>query len=172
MPPVQRPDNRPPQNNGQREQRVQQYPPRSHMYHQMKLATVYINWTGRANLIVVPFQQVRDIADFYPLDLTHIFNECRGMLLQNGIRNYQYHIYQKSWEVSPHVHMRISMHPQVYAEFINKGPLLAQGQGPYMSAPPVHGPLPVPPTPNQQGTSPAEEKDTCASEETADRASQ
>tara|TARA_B100001173_G_scaffold298265_1_gene295682 strand:- start:145 stop:486 length:342 start_codon:yes stop_codon:yes gene_type:complete len=103
------------------------------------------------------------MTEFYPLDLSYIFQEIQTVVEQKNVRNYTTHIYKRDWEVSPHLFFKIGMPQMAYENFAG-GPLSTQGVAqmtppmpplplsapPPPSAPPVSTPptpVKVPPTP-------------------------
>jgi hypothetical protein len=144
------------QTEGGRPQREQKFPPSTHLYHQGRLCTFYVSWQGRTNLIVVPHQRVYKMTEFYPLDLSYIFQEIQTVVEQKNVRNYTTHIYKRDWEVSPHLFFKVGMPQQAYENFAG-GPLSTQGVAqmtppiPAMpvgaARPPSSAPFSTPPTP-------------------------
>lgn len=133
--------NRNGQPGGDRPQKEQKFPPPSHLYFQGRLCNFYVSWQGRANLIVVPHQRVFKMTEFYPLDLSYMFQEMQTVVEQKNVRNFTTHIYKRDWEVSPHLFFKIGMPPQAYENFTG-GPLSTQGTASIMHPLPLSAPPP------------------------------
>lgn len=131
---------------GDRPQKEQKFPPSTHLYYQGRLSNFYVSWQGRTNLIVVPHQRVYKMTEFYPLDLSYIFQEIQTVVEQKNVRNYTTHIYKRDWEVSPHLFFKIGMPQQAYENFAG-GPLSTQGMA-QMTPPMPPMPLSAPPPPS------------------------
>lgn len=132
-----------------RPQREQKFPPASHLYYQGRLCNFFLSWQGRTNIIVIPHQRVFKMTEFYPLDLSYMFQEMQTVVEQKNVRNFTTHIYKRDWEVSPHLFFKLGMPQQAYENFTT-GPLSAQGVASLPAAPPVlpssSAPPPAPPS--------------------------
>lgn len=91
-------------------QRIQKAPPQTHLVYNGKLCTMYIAIAeGKGMLVVLPRQQVSYITDMYPVDMAHLFNECRLFNEHYKVRNYTIRVHRRDWEYSPHCHLQITM---------------------------------------------------------------
>ena len=137
---------RPPRNNNQgvRPPREQKYAPATHMYYQGRLATFYLNWQGKTQLIVVPHQKLYKLTEFYPLDLGYLFQEIYGVMEQKRVNNFTLHVFKRDWEVAPHLFIKIGMAQDLYNQFVSVPHISAGFVSP--SAPGPSDP-PLPPAP-------------------------
>ena len=139
---------RPPHNNnkqgGGHPPREQKYAPNTHMYYQGRLATFYLNWQGKTQLIVVPHQKLYKLTEFYPLDLGYLFQEIYSVMEQKRVNNFSLHVFKRDWEVAPHLFIKIGMAQDLYNQFVSV-PHISAGFVPSSDAPaPV---VPLPPAP-------------------------
>lgn len=142
---------RPPRNTqANRPPREQKYAPSTHLYYQGRLATFYLNWQGKTQLIVVPHQKVFKLTELYPLDLGYLFQEIYGIMEQKRINNFTLHVFKRDWEVAPHLFIKIGMGQDLYNQFVSV-PHISAGFVPPSSSPP---PLPPPTTPLPSSTPP------------------
>ena len=161
---VQPPQQAPVQNRANtRQPREQKFPPSTHLYSTGRLSTIYLDWRGRCQLIVVPQQRCWKLNEFYPLDMHFMFCEIINILEQKKVRNYGMHIFQRDWDVSPHLHIRVSMPQAAYQNFVALGPIQALGVNPSPLAPP---PPSLPPL-NSPEVTPASAPPTAATAATS-----
>lgn len=142
---------RPPRNNNQagRPPREQKYAPATHMYYQGRLATFYLNWQGKTQLVVVPHQKLYKLTEFYPLDLGYLFQEIYGVMEQKRVNNFTLHVFKRDWEVAPHLFIKIGMAQDLYNQFasvphISAGFVTAPSFSPYPLVQPSFTPPPPP----------------------------
>jgi hypothetical protein len=139
---------RPPRNTnqgqGNRPQREQKYAPNTHLYYQGRLASFYLNWQGKTQLIVVPHQKLYKLTEFYPLDLGYLFQEIYSVMEQKRVNNFTLHVFKRDWEIAPHLFLKIGMAQELYNNFVSV-PHISAGFVP-PAAPPGTA-APVPPAP-------------------------
>ena len=140
---------RPPRNNnnqgsGGRPPREQKYAPNSHMYYQGRLATFYLNWQAKTQLVVVPHQKLYKLTEFYPLDLGYLFQEIYSVMEQKRVNNFTLHVFKRDWEVAPHLFIKIGMAQDLYNQFVSV-PHISAGFVPSYDAPAPDVPLPPAP---------------------------
>lgn len=133
LPPQRQPASRP--------QREQKYAPGTHLYYQGRLASFYLNWQGKTQLVVIPHQKVFKMTEFYPLDLGYLFQEIYSVMEQKRVQNFTLHVFKRDWEVAPHLFIKIGMAQDLYNQFISV-PHVSAG---YAVAPPP--PKATPPSP-------------------------
>lgn len=140
---------RPPRNNNQgggRPHREQKYAPNTHMYYQGRLASFYLNWQGKTQLIVIPHQKLYKLTEFYPLDLGYLFQEIYSVMEQKRVNNFTLHVFKRDWEVAPHLFIKIGMAQDLYNQFVSV-PHISAGFVPPPAAPVASAP-PLPPVPS------------------------
>lgn len=150
---VQNNSSRPPRSNtngqGTRPSREQKYAPNSHLYYQGRLASFYLNWQGKAQLIVVPHQKLYKLTEFYPLDLGYLFQEIYSVMEQKRVNNFTLHVFKRDWEIAPHLFIKIGMAQDLYSQFVSVPHISAGFVPPTTStpAPPASPKSSTPPTP-------------------------
>lgn len=134
---------RPPRNTNQagRPPREQKYAPNTHMYYQGRLATFYLNWQGKTQLVVVPHQKLYKLTEFYPLDLGYLFQEIYSVMEQKRVNNFTLHVFKRDWDVAPHLFIKIGMAQDLYNQFvsvphISAGFVSVPSDSPYAPSPP------------------------------------
>ena len=140
---------RPPRNNnnqGGRPPREQKYAPNTHMYYQGRLATFYLNWQGKTQLVVVPHQKLYKLTEFYPLDLGYLFQEVYSVMEQKRVNNFTLHVFKRDWEVAPHLFIKIGMPQDLYNQFVSV-PHISAGFVPSSYGSPGPSSPPLPPAP-------------------------
>lgn len=128
----------------QRPQRTQKAPPTSHLIYNGKLCTMFLDHTGRNLLVVLPKQAVSQITDLYPVDLSHLLNECRLFCDHYRIRSFTTRIHRRDWEYSPHAHIQITMPKVAYDSLVRAIGFTQPTPPPPPGSPP---PMPAPSTP-------------------------
>lgn len=99
--------------------REQKYAPTTHLYYQGRLASFYLNWQGKTQLVVVPHQKVYKLTEFYPLDLGYMFQEIYAVMEQKRVQNFTLHVFKRDWEVAPHLFIKIGMAQELYNQFVS-----------------------------------------------------
>jgi len=140
--------------------REQKFAPSSHLYLQGRLSNIYLNWENRTSLVVIPHQRVFKLTELYPLDLGYLFQEIYSVMEQKRVQNFTISVFKRDWNVAPHLFLRVSMHQDLYKEFlttphINSG-FVPPNPVPRVASVGVSPPVPPPPTP--QAAAPTEEE--------------
>lgn len=106
-----------------RDRRAQEqlFPPASHLYYSGRLCNIFLNWMGEFGLIVIPHQRVFKMTQFYPVDLSYMFQEIHDVVEERGVRSFTVHIYKHNWSISPHLHMKVGIPRRTYASFVAAG---------------------------------------------------
>jgi hypothetical protein len=89
------------------------------MYYQGRLATFYLNWQGKTQLIVIPHQKLYKLTEFYPLDLGYLFQEIYSVMEQKRVNNFTLHVFKRDWDVAPHLFIKIGMAQDLYNQFVS-----------------------------------------------------
>ena len=126
-------------------ERQQKFPPSSHIYYQGRLATFYLNWQGKSQIVVVPAQRVFRITEIYPLDLHFLFQEIYGLMYQRRVSTFSMHIFKRDWEVAPHLFIKLSMSAESYKQFVTVPNAIVSNPYPVPHPGPHPGPHPNPP---------------------------
>lgn len=95
---------------------TQRHPPTTHIYHQGRSATFFLNWMGKTQLIVVPHQRVFKLTEFYPMDLAFLFQEVYMVLEKKRIYNFSLQVIKRDWNVAPHLFLKVQLSQTMYAE--------------------------------------------------------
>lgn len=119
---------------GGRPPREQKFAPSSHLYYQGRLASFYLNWQGKTQLVVVPHQKCFKLTEFYPLDLGYLFQEVYGLMEQKRVQNFTIHVFKRDWDVAPHLFLKIGMAQDLYKQFVSV-PHISAGFAPTPAAP-------------------------------------
>tara|TARA_B100000676_G_C17920411_1_gene755147 strand:- start:166 stop:741 length:576 start_codon:yes stop_codon:yes gene_type:complete len=106
-------------NGNARPPREQKFAPNTHLYYQGRLASFYLNWHGKTQLIVIPHQKVYKLTEFYPLDLGYLFQEVYSVMEQKRVQNFTLHVFKRDWEVAPHLFIKVGMAQDIYSQFVS-----------------------------------------------------
>jgi hypothetical protein len=112
---VSRPNNSDIKNRTPREQK---YAPATHLYHQGRLISFYLNWQGKTQLIGIPHIKCFKVTELYPLDLGYMFQEMYSIMEQKRVQNFSIHIFKRDWDVAPHLFFKIGMAQELYNNFV------------------------------------------------------
>lgn len=137
MPPTQAPRTRMTNNTDvtTRTPREQKYAPSTHLYYQGRLASFYLNWHGKTQLVVVPHQKCFKLTEFYPLDLGYLFQEIYSIMEQKRVQNFTIHVFKRDWEIAPHLFIKIGMSQEMYTQFVTVPHISAGYVAPIPQAP-------------------------------------
>ena len=130
---------------GNRPPREQKYAPNTHLYYSGRLASFYLNWHGKTQLVVVPHQKVYKLTEFYPLDLGYLFQEVYNIMEQKRVQNFTIHVFKRDWEIAPHLFLKIGMAQEMYNQFVSV-PHISAG---FVPPPQLNAPQPNETTDNE-----------------------
>lgn len=104
----------------------QKFPPQTHLYQVLRMSTVYLNWSGKTQLVVVPHQRAFKLTEMYAVDLQYLFQEIYHLMEQKRVHTFSLHVFKRDWNVAPHLFLKVGMPQAAYQQFVTGSHPLGQ----------------------------------------------